>query len=124
MGYRSEVAYVIGFENAEAMSGFIATVMAVGSDEQRKALKECCLDWKNRTINYSAEDVKWYDSYPEVMAFAKFVDAYTTLADSEGGPSWAYDFIRVGEDYTDIETYESDKALGYLSVHRTIVSDV
>ena len=53
---------------------------------------------------------KWYDSYPEVVAFNRFVSNFLELADGEEGSErrWAYEFVRVGEDSDDIEENRSD----------------
>lgn len=70
---------------------------------------------------FSEESVKWYDSDPDVEAFHAFVDAYKNLIGSKSFTlSWAYEFIRVGEDSTDIAT-DSEGTCDYvLSVSRQI----
>ena len=98
MGYRSDVAYVIGFKDRRAMSEFIAVVMAVGTDHQREALKECCIDWANESINYNAEDVKWYDDYEDVRSHHELMKMAIERDENNG---WV--FTRIGEDDNDIE---------------------
>ena len=84
------------------------------------------------------ESVKWYDEYPEVIAFNRFVDLLQELSpyyevenkDEEGHvtgvskeSAWCYEFIRVGENYEDIETDRSIEADGILYVNRSIHID-
>ena len=98
MGYRSDVAYVIGFKDRQAMSEFIAVVMAVGTDHQRDALKECHLDWEHHSINFHETDVKWYDDFPEVQAHHELMEMAIERDDDNG-----VIFNRVGEDDNDVE---------------------
>ena len=122
MGYRSEVAYLIGFEKAQDMSEFIAVVMAVGSEHQRDALKECCIDWPNRTINYSAEDVKWYDEFKDVIAHHELMEMAIERSDTNG-----YMFVRIGEDMTDIDERSegrTDELHDFISIVRHLSIDM
>lgn len=59
---------------------------------------------------FEGDGWKWYDSYPQVIAFNKFVSNFLELADGENGGElrWAYEFVRVGEDSDDIEENRSD----------------
>jgi hypothetical protein len=67
-------------------------------------------------------DVKWYPSFVEIQAFDKFVRAFLELAEGENAEAlgWSYEFIRVGEDYNDIEFERSDNCAFLLDVTRTI----
>lgn len=79
---------------------------------------------------FKISGVKWYESYPEVIAFDKFWDKFVALADGEGEdeskdddqepPEWACEFVRLGENDDDVETKSSDEAEYVLSVSRTI----
>ena len=117
MGYRSDVTVLVYAASDEDYNKLRLLM--------NTTYKQVLTDWEDDCTwvdSYSAlkfviEDVKWYPSYKDVFEFENFRREIETLG-------YAVEFIRVGEDYTDIETYESDKALGYLSVHRTIVSDV
>lgn len=71
---------------------------------------------------FSEEDVKWYDGYPDVQAYNKFVEQYTDLVD-EGVLPWMYEFIRIGEDTEDIETASAGGAGYILRVSRSIECD-
>jgi hypothetical protein len=72
---------------------------------------------------FSEESTKWYDQYTEVMAYNKFVGAYTELIDGESGLPWAYEFIRIGEDTDDIETANEGDADYVLQVRREITCE-
>lgn len=103
MGYRSEVAYRIGFINKEVLNEYIALVMLKG-EEFRKALSECEIRIQDNGreecfINFWVCDVKWYDSYPEVQAHTWLYN-YAVERFSEGA---SYKFLRVGEETGDIE---------------------
>ena len=102
MGYRSDVAYSIGFEDKATLNEFIALIMVKGG-EDLQALKECAVD-TNDEINYYRvnaffDDVKWYDSFPDVQAHHRLMNfALERFEDKVG---WR--FIRVGEEYDDIQ---------------------
>ena len=98
MGYRSDVAYVIGFKDRQVMSEFIAVVMAVGTDHQRDALKECHLDWEHHSINFHESDVKWYDDFPEVQAHHELMEMALERDEKNG-----FSFTRLGEDMNDVQ---------------------
>ena len=108
MGYRSEVAYVIAFEDKTTLNEFISLVMLKGG-LYADALKECQIEVAEGVcscyrINFYADDVKWYDSYPDVEAhtwlYQYAVDRFEDKC--------AYRFLRVGEEQNDIEDEHSD----------------
>ena len=41
--------------------------------------------------------MKWYDSYPEIIEFNRFVSNFLELAEQEE-IVWCYEFVRIGED--------------------------
>jgi hypothetical protein len=99
MGYRSEVAYRIGFRDKKILNEFIAKVMVLGGHEC-EALRECSIEEDGDTwfINFYASDTKWYEGY-------KDVDGHThlyNLAIEWYPEDCAYQFIRVGESTDDI----------------------
>lgn len=110
MGYRSQVAYVIEFEDIQTLNEFIALVMVKGGTE-KQALSECLIIPSQCRICFRADDVKWYESYPQVQAHTwlyKF--AVERFGDSAG-----YEFVRVGEDMDDNE-FESSGDIKYESI--------
>ena len=104
MGYRSEVAYVINFEDKQKLNEFIAKVMVLGGDVAN-ALKECEIEvvdgaFSCYRINFYAVDVKWYESYPDVKAHEQLLD-FAGEWFPDGGVGWK--FIRIGEEMGDVD---------------------
>ena len=74
---------------------------------------------------FIADNIKWYESYPEIQEFNQFADKFIEFADSkENMPekqlSWAYEFVRIGEQSDDVEEHRSDNAEFILCVRREI----
>ena len=53
-------------------------------------------DDKRDRLIFTAEDIKWYDNFPEVQAFHKFLDDVTELG-------YCTEFVRIGEETDDIQ---------------------
>ena len=72
MGYRSDVAYTIRFvddhdtNNEQSFYTFLAEAKA--NPQCAIALAEVEIDTKRQRFNFSAEGVKWYENYPEVIS--------------------------------------------------------
>jgi hypothetical protein len=64
MGYRSDVAYTIRFKDKGKMVMFMTEARAKGL---QPALDECQINEDKMHINFYAESIKWYESYPEVQ---------------------------------------------------------
>ena len=116
MGYRSEVAYRIVFTNKQVLNEFVALVMMKGGFEV-EALRECEVEILDNGreecyVNYYAQDVKWYDSYPQVAAHTWLYNYAVERFEDD----CAYSFIRIGEDSGDIEEEEggSDDLIDYV----------
>ena len=106
MGYRSEVAYRIVFTNKQVLNEFIALVMMKGNEE-RKALSECEIEVQDNGraecfVNFYAQDVKWYESYPDVQAHTWLYKYAVERFEDD----CAYQYLRIGEDRDDIEEEE------------------
>jgi len=71
---------------------------------------------------FEADGWKWYDSYPEIIAFNAFVSNFLELAEQEE-IVWAYEFVRIGEENDDIEENRSDYSDYQVSVERSIATD-
>jgi hypothetical protein len=102
MGYRSEVAYSICFEDSHTMGLFINHVFGSGDEHMIDALKECEVDFTCLRINFHAWDTKWYDSYDDVKGH----QALYQLPDKDDTPFFEkcdYKFMRVGEEQGDID---------------------
>jgi hypothetical protein len=93
MGYRSTVAFVISFETKEQLENYLAPRLL---EEYIKDNRDDFYRVDDTSVMYHAEDIKWYDTYPEVQALTKL---YKDTIEAGG----AYRFIRVGEEDKDIE---------------------
>lgn len=93
MGYRSDVAYVIKFDDIQTRDAYVTLMLAHDDPEVRKAIEECEYDnTRDAIITFKAEDVKWYSSFPDVQAHT-FI--YENAHELEMG---SYRFLSVGED--------------------------
>ncbi len=93
MGYRSDVAYVIKFDDIQTRDAYVTLMLAHGDPEVRIAIEECEYDnTRDPVITFRADGVKWYPSYPDVMAH-KFI--YNNAYELEMG---SYRVLTLGED--------------------------
>jgi hypothetical protein len=118
MGYRSDVkALVYPMSGADNLLNYdkLKTLMNTTFKDVYDSWGDAYFTWddKHRVLMFSAESIKWYDSYPDVAKFTPFLDAVHEL-------EYEYEFMRIGEDDTDIESMNSGDSEGYLSVSRTI----
>jgi hypothetical protein len=116
MGYRSDVGYTIRFKKIEDYHLFI--LEAKSKPETAGAVDECELDDKRFRIDFSADSVKWYDTFPDVQTHERLIDQAqewteeaTQKALKSGGTGrdayrLGYVFVRVGEDDNDNERRE------------------
>lgn len=121
MGYRSDVKYVIDFTSKEAKIGFLAQVRLIGGALQ-EAVEETNYDNDTFRIFFSAEDTKWYDSYPEVIAHNQLLEM---AADQPPEMCNGYDFVRIGEEIDDIECKSGgdQPPYGAINIHRSVEFD-
>jgi hypothetical protein len=119
MGYRSEVAVVIAFKDAEQRDTFLTLQLAKKDEDMNEALKELKKLESNKLFYY-ASDVKWYESYGFVKAMT---DLYLEAVELYGDDGAGYRFTRIGEEVEDIdisEDGECDDLWDYTSVNRSI----
>jgi len=123
MGYRSEVCavfYCHDMKDYPAMKLFIDENIPRGESEwMREHIHEESVG-ERKYVRFQADDVKWYDSYAEIQAFNDFVVAFKELADGENELTWAYEFVRIGEELSDIEEDCSNDANNVLNVSRIV----
>ena len=125
MGYRSEVMaafYTTNKDEAPLLKLFI-------EENWPKEGNLTAYEWLKSDeyfgILFCEEDVKWYESFPEVQAFDAFAEKFMEIADSEEKRSdWHHEFVRIGEDFQDIEIKRSHYGDNILSVSRAIIVDV
>lgn len=125
MGYRSDVAYIVAFHHTEkpevAHAEFIAfqewvkqhAVEHSGSLYNYSNVEEICDHFKwypqNGMLMMRWEDVKWYEDYPSTQWHEQILGKCLLYQ------TGAYRFVRIGEDYNDIEVMErgDQDARGY-----------
>ena len=136
MGYRSDVAYTIRFvhddntNNKQSFYTFIAEAKANAAtamcfSEEERQWAEFEVDEAKFRINFHADDVKWYESYPDVQCH----EALIALArewdeDEDNNSGIAYAFVRIGEENDDIEEKSGgDWDYDWVRVERSISRD-
>ena len=123
MGYRSDVTALIypdGGEHSALNYNKLKLLMNTTFKElfdEWGGVREFSDGWEWNddvlVLQFTATSVKWYDSYPDVQRFVKFLGEVQEL-------EYQYEFMRVGEEDTDIEYDSTGDANGYLSVRREI----
>ena len=120
MGYRSEVTAIFYCHNQDdypSMKLFVEE--NIGGTFKEDITEEESNERKY--IKFYLEDVKWYESYASIIQFNNFIEAFVELADDdESKLTWAYEFVRFGEELNDIEVTESDGANNVMSIHRYV----
>jgi hypothetical protein len=123
MGYRSAVTVLIYPDNGEQNAERYDMLKVLMNTTFKKIYEEfeSNFEWldRHRVLKFAVESVKWYDSYPDVRDFQSMLD---DLGEMEG---LNYEFMRVGEDYDDIEQNQRGNDLQYhISVSRSIEVDL
>lgn len=102
MGYRSDVAYAIQFNDADERATFRDVMMHKNDPHITQALEETRdhrEGFKDIYIVFKDTDTKWYDSYPEVNAHRQLMEEAHELFEA------SYRFLAIGEDGA--ETYNA-----------------
>jgi hypothetical protein len=120
MGYRSDVkaAFYATPDKAAAMKLFVDENFPEDLAGNLRPINNAYY----QGYMFEDENVKWYDSYPEVIAFNRFVSNFLELAEQEE-IKWCYEFVRVGEDTDDIEENLSNYAEYLVYPTRSIETD-
>jgi len=123
MGYRSDVTVLIYPDNGEQNAERYDMLKVLMNTTFKKIYEEFdeAFEWldNHRVLKFAVESVKWYDSYPDVRDFQSMLE---DISDMEG---LNYEFMRVGEDYDDIEQNQRGDDLQYhISVSRSIEVDL
>lgn len=117
MGYRSDVTALIypvgGEDNLSEYNKLKLLMNTTFKDFFESWSEHFVWDDTHRALKFEIESVKWYDGYPDVERFGKFLSEIQDL-------EYEYEIIRVGEEDTDIEYDSTGDAQGYLSVRREI----
>jgi hypothetical protein len=129
MGYRSDVAAIV-YALHEPFAG--QSVFAI-TDKRYPLLKTLMnttfkdttemwgrhFEWddSNWVLVFRADDIKWYESDQDILAFENFLKEVERCG-------FEFECMRIGENHTDIEKHESSRALGFLQVERKIRIDI
>jgi hypothetical protein len=118
MGYRSDVKaiiYPLGGEHNLLEYDKLKTLMNTTFKNVYETWGDEYFKWndKHRVLVFDANSVKWYDSYPDVALFTPFLDEVHELG-------YEYEFIRIGEDDTDVDSMSSGDAENFMYVQRSI----
>ena len=104
MGYRSDVVIAVAMGSEKDMRELMS-VYALNMYVQKENLIP---EWSIGTYEdawvamYTAEHVKWYRSYDDVKGFEALPKLAETFWEKRNMP-YAYRFIRIGEEYEDIQ---------------------
>jgi hypothetical protein len=121
MGYRSDVAYVIKFNDIETRDNFVTLMLAKNDKWITQALDECEYRYEeDPVITFEAQSIKWYATYDEVQAHHSLMkEAAAIYGEEKGG---RFRFISVGEDGA--EDFDEDDNEGDLYDYITTVHQV
>jgi len=138
MGYRSDVQAVF-YTMEETQYPLLKLFVTENFPEELAGGLEVINSKRYFGFQMSFESTKWYDDSPEVATFREFIERFVDVSpqyeevekDEEGRPIaepikhnyWCYEFIRVGENYDDVQTDRSFNADGILYVNRSIHID-
>lgn len=125
MGYRSDVAaafYVNKPDDFPMLKLWLDENFPTSDWEQN-------IRWFSKGMLVECDSVKWYDGYPDVQAFEAAADKFIELCNNELNvedvPKFNYEFIRIGEDYDDVDVVREGARCEYLlEVQRSISVEV
>ena len=130
MGYRSDVT-IIMYPSADHRDKFAALKLYV--DENLPDEFEVVGEGDRRYLHCYIDGVKWYDSYEEVDTYSKLFSEWDKLFADPDDPSakeglqadpiFHYEFMRIGEDYEDVEYHQSYGADHVLNMSREVYID-
>ena len=132
MGYRSDVVVLIYPEpqperdKEQELYDQLKVLMATQFKDIVDNYFGQDLTWNDadRVLKFEMQGVKWYDSYADVREFTGMLQQFNAFEDSDIS-GYCTEFIRVGEDYDDVETNRTgDNCHYYLGVSREITCDV
>ena len=118
MGYRSDVVALM-----YSKGGTPEEVAIIREFIRQRVTPELMkyFDFDGWGAVFEVEQWKWYDSYADIQMLEKLFKEYQdTFCEGGYAAAYAYEFVRVGESYDDIETHEAGAEQGRLSVDRFI----
>lgn len=121
MGYRSDVAYIIKFDDIETRDNFVTLMLAKNDKHITEAINECEYRYDDDPIiTFRETDVKWYDSFEDVQAHQKLMQYAVEIYGEERGGRFR--FIGVGEDGA--EQFDESDDEGDLYEYITTVHEI
>jgi len=130
MGYRSDVAYTIRFNSDDdelnKQSFFTFLAEAKTKEDYVLALDDVSMhiDHVRYRFEFSADNVKWYNDFPDVGSHMKLLILADDWIANEIQPCMGYVFMRIGEEATDIEKlYSGEVDWDWIQVNRQLVLD-
>jgi hypothetical protein len=130
MGYRSDVTMIM-YPSADHRDKFAALKLYV--DENLPDEFKVVGEGDRRYLHCYIDGVKWYDSYEEVDTYSKLFSEWDELFADPDDPSakeglqadtiFQYEFMRIGEDYEDVEYHQSYGADHALNMSREVYID-
>lgn len=136
MGYRSDVAYTIRFVHEDDTNNKQSFYTFLAEAKSKAATAACfttpntpswvfVIDEAKFRINFHADHVKWYESFPEVQAHEALLSLASEWDEDEDNHAHiGYAFVRIGEESDDIVEKLSESAdWSWVSVGRSIERD-
>ena len=124
MGYRSDVVCIMYATNADVVR------QAMVNEWLRQRIPEGdekLFEIRDDRAVFRVKQWKWYEDYEEVKVlsslFSEFAQTFCLDERDRDNSDYAVEFIRVGEDYEDIETWANGQSEYRLYVERTITVD-
>ena len=120
MGYRSDVAYVIKFDDTDTRDNFVTLMLAKNEPIVTQAINECEYGYKNcPIITFVQHSVKWYESFEDVQAHLQIMRDAVLIYGKKGG---RYRIVTVGEDGA--EECNEDDDIGDLFEYISTVHEI
>jgi hypothetical protein len=120
MGYRSDVAYIIKFNDIETRDNFVTLMLAKNNPQTTQALSECEYGYSDDPIiTFEAFSVKWYNSFEDVKAHERLMLDAVEIFKHKGG---RYRYVGVGEDGA--EDFREDDDEGDLYEYISTVHEI
>lgn len=124
MGYRSDVTLAF-YLREKATLGYPALKLWF---EENYPTEEAEDDWDAKVVHFEGaeaiivtyEDVKWYDGYTHVSDVEQAIERFVETFECNSTGNAAYEFVRIGEEPSDIEERGSDNADYILRVRRHV----
>ena len=125
MGYRSDVT-IIAYPNSRHRDKFAALKLFV--DENLPDEFDVIGEGEGRYLHCFIDSIKWYDGYEEIDKYNKlfsewdemFADPDDPSVDEgfQADPIFHYEFMRIGEEYEDVDYHCSFNSANALSLSR------